>query len=187
MVASAKPRSELSALKFRLAVMNGNCSPTQAPEPARAPCRTEDVCQHALLFLMPDWANRQVALVDPKNSFRLRQPNLGFPELFVGLVVDVDPQQVAAGAQGRPVTRGSNFWPFDASLIIVSLRDLHIKQLCCASVFFEDSPDLPCSTFMGSRACFSQRASMRVSDCSSCFSTRCVMPFFASTRKRLSA
>ncbi len=34
-------------------------------------------------FLMPDRANRQAALADPKDRFGFGQLNAGFPEFFV--------------------------------------------------------------------------------------------------------
>ena len=43
----------------------------------------EDVCQDAFLFLMPDRANRQVALVDPKCGLCFCQLNVRFPKFFV--------------------------------------------------------------------------------------------------------
>ena len=43
----------------------------------------EDMSQHALFFLMPDRANRQVALVNPKCGLGFCQLDVRFPEFFV--------------------------------------------------------------------------------------------------------
>ena len=69
----------------------------------------QDVGLHALLLLMPDGTDRQVALVDPKGRLRLGQLDVGSPERLGRPIADVGAQHVAALGVARPIV------PFGAS------------------------------------------------------------------------
>jgi hypothetical protein len=58
----------------------GKCLPENVGQKA-----DEDVSQHAVFFLMPDWAQPQIALVDAERRLGLGQLDLGPPEVFVVL------------------------------------------------------------------------------------------------------
>ena len=63
----------------------------------------ENVSQDSVFFLMPDRADRQVAVVDAECGFGFGQLDVGLPQFLGGPVGDVGAKQVTARAERGPV------------------------------------------------------------------------------------
>ena len=70
----------------------------------------QDVGQYAVLLLMPDRSDREVAFVNAKGGFRFRELDIRFPKFFVAPVGNVGPQQIATGAEGGPIANRSDLF-----------------------------------------------------------------------------
>ena len=62
----------------------------------------QNVRLHPLFLLMPDRADRQIALLNAKGRFGLSELDVGLPQFLGSPVRDVAPQQVASLAQAPP-------------------------------------------------------------------------------------
>ena len=84
------------------------------------------------VFLVPDRADLQFVLGDPKRPFRLGQLDVTFPQRGRIGLVQVRPQQVAALRQRRPVAPASVARPGDAQPSFPLRRrealDLHLER-----------------------------------------------------------
>ena len=59
---------------------------------------------HPFLFLMPDWADTQIALMYPKGRFRLGQLHISTPKLFFTPIGNIGSQQITSLTQLGPLT-----------------------------------------------------------------------------------
>ena len=73
----------------------------------------QDVGQHAVLSLVPDRPDPQIALVDPKRRLGLGQLDVRLPQVLGRPVGDVAAQQVTAFAQLGPIPPGVVLLPGD--------------------------------------------------------------------------
>ncbi len=89
-------------------------------------CREADqnVGQHAVLFLIPDRTDPQVAFVDPKRRLGLGQLAVRLPQVFGRPVGDVGTEQVTALVERGPVSPLFVFYPGISIWALNGLRKL---------------------------------------------------------------
>src|SRR5580693_5944779 len=85
----------------------------------------QDVRQHAILALMPDGTDRQLALSDAKGRFRFRKLDIGPPQRLGAPVAQIGAQHVAAFAVTRPVVPFGASRPFESQ---ASRQDLVVDE-----------------------------------------------------------
>ena len=63
------------------------------------------MCQHAVLFLMPDRPQTQVGFLNSESRLGLRELDVSLPEFFVTPLTHIRAEDVAARTQSRPVAK----------------------------------------------------------------------------------
>jgi len=66
----------------------------------------QNVRLNPFFLLVPNRANRQIALMNAERGFSLSELDVGFPEILGAPIRDVASQQVASLAQGGPIAPG---------------------------------------------------------------------------------
>ena len=87
----------------------------------------QNMSLHAVLEMVPDRAQRQIAFVDAKGSLGLGQLHVRSPEFFSAPIGDVAAQQITAFAQPGPIAPLFSLAPLQACSAAFIGLDVHPK------------------------------------------------------------
>jgi hypothetical protein len=93
---------------------------------------------------MPDRTNVELIFMDAKSGFRLRELNVGFPELPIAPIIDVRSKKIGAFRERSPVVERSIEFDMEAKPCWTAMRLQDYCEACSgALVLLQDATDLP--------------------------------------------